>query len=59
MESFLSKILCNFDEKKVDEIKKFINSHFNKIIIRDEEIPEIIKIMSFDKKNQIIHQDLY
>ena len=51
MESFLSKIICNFDEKKVDEIKKFINSHFNKIIIRDEEIPEIIKIMSFDKKN--------
>jgi len=52
MESFLSKILCNFDEKRVDEIKKFINSHFNKIMIKDEEIPEIIKIMSFDKKNQ-------
>ena len=51
MESFLSKILCNFDKKKVDEIKKFINSHFDKIIIRGEEIPEIIKIMSFDKKN--------
>jgi len=51
MESFLSNILCNFDEKKVDEIKKFINSHFNKIIIRAEEIPEIMKIMSFDKKN--------
>ena len=51
MESFLSNILCNFDEKKVDEIKKFINNHFNKIIIRAEEIPEIIKIMSFDKKN--------
>ena len=52
MESFLSKILCNFDGNKVEEIKKFINSHFNKIILRDEEIPQIIKIMSFDKKNQ-------
>ena len=51
MESFLSKILCNFDGKKVDEIKNFINIHFNKIIIRGEEIPKIIKIMSFDKKN--------
>ena len=52
MESFLSKILCNFDGNKVEEIKKFINGHFNKIILRDEEIPQIIKIMSFDKKNQ-------
>ncbi len=51
MESFLSKIVCNFDGKKVDEIKNFINIHFNKIIIRGEEIPKIIKIMSFDKKN--------
>ena len=51
MESFLSKILCNFDEKKVDEIKNFIDIHFSKIIIRGEEISEIIKIMSFDKKN--------
>ena len=51
MESFLSKILCNFDGKKVDEIKNFIDIHFNKIIIRREEIPKIIKIMSFDKKN--------
>ena len=51
MESFLSKIVCNFDVKKVDEIKNFINIHFNKIIIRGEEIPKIIKIMSFDKKN--------
>ena len=52
IESFLSKTLCNFDGKKVDEIKNFIDTHFKKIIIRNEEISEIIKIMSFDKKNK-------
>ena len=52
MESYLSRNICDFDEKKVNEIKNFIDNHFDKIIIRSEEIHEIIKIMSFDKKNQ-------
>ena len=52
IESYLSVKICDFDRKKVAEIKNFINNHFDKIIIKSEEIREIIKIMSFDKKNQ-------
>jgi len=52
METFISKSICNFNPKKVDEIKDFIDSHFSKIILKEKEIPEIIRIMSFDKKNQ-------
>jgi len=52
MESYLSKNVCDFDEIKLNEIKNFIDNHFDKIIIKSEEIHEIIKIMSFDKKNK-------
>ena len=51
MESYLSFKKSNFDEKQVIEIKNFIDNHFDKIIIESNEIPDIIKIMSFDKKN--------
>ena len=51
MESYLSVNSSNFDKKQVIEIKNFIENHFDKIIIESKEIPEIIKIMSFDKKN--------
>tara|TARA_S200000501_G_scaffold349001_1_gene364729 strand:+ start:2443 stop:3519 length:1077 start_codon:yes stop_codon:yes gene_type:complete len=51
MESYLSAKKCDFDKKQVIEIKEFIDNHFDKIIIQSKEIPKIIKIMSFDKKN--------
>ncbi|MCX2680800.1 3-dehydroquinate synthase [Galbibacter sp. EGI 63066] len=51
METYLSTQLTDFPENKLEEIKHTFLNYFEKVDIEENDIPEIIKLMRFDKKN--------
>ena len=52
IEGYLSTIKLNFDKKLNSEINHFLLLNFEKNIFTEKEIEEIIRLMSFDKKNK-------
>ena len=52
IEGYLSTIKLNFDTKLNSEINRFLLLNFEKNIFSVKEVDEIIKLMSFDKKNK-------
>lgn len=52
IEGYLSTIKLNFDTKLNSEINRFLLLNFEKNIFSEKEVDEIIKLMSFDKKNK-------
>ena len=50
-ELYISHKLHGFDYKELLSIKEELLKHFNKIIYTSEDQKEILKIMSYDKKN--------
>ena len=52
IEGYLSTIKLNFNKKLNSEINHFLLINFEKNIFSEKEVDEIIKLMSFDKKNK-------
>jgi len=52
MEAYLSSKKTGLHENELGEIAKTISSYFRKYQINQEQIPEIIGLMSADKKNE-------
>jgi len=52
IEGYISTVKLNFDKKLNLEINRFLLINFEKNIFLEKEVDEIIKLMSFDKKNK-------
>ena len=51
IELYYSKVKFNFPLQHTNELKSFVNEFYGKIPIEADDIPDIIDLMKYDKKN--------